>query len=57
MSPAPMWTLVHENESRITVRNSVSLRLAQDSGYRWVNKFDGKGLQSIELITRNGAIR
>lgn len=46
------WTLIHDNDSRIEVDPSASLKLALESGYRWVNRGDGNGWKQLSWLLK-----
>lgn len=48
------WTLQHENDTQTKVPSTISLKLAFESGYRWVNKNDGLGWKQIAYLLRRG---
>lgn len=51
------WTMQHEDGSQIQIPSTVSLRIARESGYQWVNKNDGQGWQQLSLLLRREAVR
>lgn len=54
---AATWTLQHEDGTQIRISPRVSLSLAHDSGYRWLNRNDNMGWRHLPVELRKAACR